>query len=727
MADDRGHGRRRGPGRGCAARRHRRRPLRTLVTGSVAAFCALTGPTASVGATTATPVTVTIASASLLAPRTIVNVAGSHGAGPSSATNTAMYVTGLARWDRTLYVADALENVIRAVDLRTGVQRIVAGTGARRAAGDGGPATAASFAGVNAMAVDPSGSLFVAGGIDPADASVSAIRRIGRDGIITSVPGAPIGATIVSLAANADGILFVGDANGFVHRMADGASTIVAGTATPDPADPSGEGRPATDAGLDGVWGLTIAPDGRLYVSTNRRLRRIDPDGTIHTVAAVAGTLDHKADGNIIVTSYNAVHLVAPDGFVTPLAATGDTVPGRIFSAATADAEDRPLIASAAISTREGYSRIQRLEPDGVVTTIAGTGTSTGGAGGPAGLSQLRANDIQAMPDGSLVVRNQNELWRITRNGTVSTLVPRDVLAPPELETSGPGDGGLTVDAHGTLYVVVGAVIRRVDPRGTTTFAGNGTYEVSGDGGPAIDAGLGPIGDIVAGPAGDLFISDDVDGVIRRVAPDGTISTIAGTARDRNDPAAYESARQTGDGGPARDATLTFPRALAIDHGGNLFFVDGPPLPPSTQTGAVRRIGTDGVITRVMAQKRDSNPIVSIAFDSADNLLFVTSDITLPDGQEPRCTCQILRRNAHGVVEVVAGRERAPLTSTGDGGPATQATLFASALSVDAADNVFLVDDSSTRIREIVAVGAPRDVVVAPPAAPVVAVAPFTG
>ena len=141
---------------------------------------------------------------------------------------------------------------------------------------------------------------------------------------------------------------------------------------------------------------------------------------------------------------------------------------------------------------------------------------------------------------------------------------------------------GLAFDHDGNLYVADAATdtVLRVAPDGTVTvYAGDGTAGFAGDGGPATRAELSDPTGLAFGPDGALYISDSSNGRIRRVAPDGVITTYAGNG----------SASQTGDGGPAVDAGLD-PQALAFDGRGNLdvFQFD---------VKAIRRITPAGIIS----------------------------------------------------------------------------------------------------------------------------------
>jgi uncharacterized protein (TIGR03437 family) len=144
---------------------------------------------------------------------------------------------------------------------------------------------------------------------------------------------------------------------------------------------------------------------------------------------------------------------------------------------------------------------------------------------------------------------------------------------------------GLAVDAAGNVFVADrdAAAIRRIALNGTiSTVAGTGTAGFTGDGGPAINARLnGPFG-VAVDAAGDLYIADTGNGVVRRVSPDGTIWTVAGTGAQG----------YSGDGGAALNARMNGPEAVAIDPAGNLYIAD-------TFNGRIRRVGTDGVIATV--------------------------------------------------------------------------------------------------------------------------------
>ena len=168
---------------------------------------------------------------------------------------------------------------------------------------------------------------------------------------------------------------------------------------------------------------------------------------------------------------------------------------------------------------------------------------------------------------------------------------------------------GIAIDAAGNVFVADrdASVVRKIAANGTiTTVAGSGTPGYTGDGGAAISAQInGPFG-IALDSAGSLYIADTTNNVVRNVSPDGTISTVAGTG----------TPGYLGDGGTARSAWLNGPEGVALDAAGNLYIAD-------TFNGRVRRVGTDGIITTAAG-------IGSTGIFSGDGGPAISAGISLP-------------------------------------------------------------------------------------------------
>ena len=170
---------------------------------------------------------------------------------------------------------------------------------------------------------------------------------------------------------------------------------------------------------------------------------------------------------------------------------------------------------------------------------------------------------------------------------TIDTAVSREIL---EAGLSGFGNGpylsGIDMAADGSLYVTMPHyhVIRRVFPDGTvTTVAGTGIGGYNGDGIPATDSDLyNPI-DVAVGPDGSIYIADQFNSIIRRVTEDGIISTVAGMEGQSG---------YGGDGGPATDAILNYPSGVAVASDGTIYIAD-------TYNNRIRRVGPDGTINTI--------------------------------------------------------------------------------------------------------------------------------
>jgi YD repeat-containing protein len=238
-------------------------------------------------------------------------------------------------------------------------------------------------------------------------------------------------------------------------------------------------------------------------------------------------------------------------------------------------------------------SRIRRVGPDGIITTVAGPGYWLVGDGGPATEARLIAPiGVAVGPDGSFFIADggDSRVRRVGPDGIITTVAGTGTVGFS-------GDGGPATEAHlyepfgvavgpdGSLYIADRGHrrVRRVGPDGIiTTVAGTGEWGFSGDGGPATEADLNSPWDVAVGPDGSLYIVDRGNHRVRRVGPDGIITTVAGTG-DRG---------FSGDGGPATEADLNLPRDVAVAHDGSLVIVDG-------ETNLVRRVGPDGIITTV--------------------------------------------------------------------------------------------------------------------------------
>jgi uncharacterized protein (TIGR03437 family) len=236
---------------------------------------------------------------------------------------------------------------------------------------------------------------------------------------------------------------------------------------------------------------------------------------------------------------------------------------------------------------------------------------------------------------------------------------------------------GVALDTAGNLLIAEywNQRVRKVAPSGIiSTVAGDLGYRAGGDGGPAVEAQLNYPAAIAADSAGNLFIADSANNRIRKISAGGTITTVAGNGL-RGD---------TGNGGLALSATLFSPQGVAVDGEGNLFIAD---------IYGIRKVAPSGVITTVLGDGSNVYFFQGIAVDSSDNVFAADSSNNV-----------VFKVTPDGVMTKVAGNGAQGYTR--DGGPAAEASLNTpSSVAVDSAVNLFITDTENYRIRKVNAAG----------------------
>ena len=246
---------------------------------------------------------------------------------------------------------------------------------------------------------------------------------------------------------------------------------------------------------------------------------------------------------------------------------------------------------------------IKRTTPNGDITTLVGGGGPSCGAGpeSPTSCSINPPRDVAVGPDGAVyftTVGNDgspgcylrkvtgNTMVAVAGNGTCGSTGDNGPATSAQITPNADFEGGLVVGADGTIFFSERHKhrVRRVAPDGTiTTFAGDGTMGdgTTGNGGPAHSAAVGNPSSLALGPDGSLYLLSNVFRV-RRVGPDGIIRAFAGSG----------SAPSSGDGGLATLAGMV-PRDLAVAPDGTVYI----PEQAGETNCPVRRVGTDGMIT----------------------------------------------------------------------------------------------------------------------------------
>ncbi|WP_244308496.1 hypothetical protein [Streptomyces monomycini] len=213
----------------------------------------------------------------------------------------------------------------------------------------------------------------------------------------------------------------------------------------------------------------------------------------------------------------------------------------------------------------------------GCIATVAGNGTAGYlSDGGPATLTQLNwPHDVALDKNGNLYIadRYNHRVRKVTPQGIITTVAGNGQAGyvsdgGPATATKLYNPSGVATDSAGNLYIGDSSNhrVRKVTPQGTiTTVAGTGTAGYTSDGGPATSSQLNYPLFVTLDDAGNLYIGDQSNQRVRKVTADGIITTIAGTG----------TAGYVDDGGPAISTRLYNPRGVALDRAGNLYIADG--------------------------------------------------------------------------------------------------------------------------------------------------------
>ena len=291
---------------------------------------------------------------------------------------------------------------------------------------------------------------------------------------------------------------------------------------------------------------------------------------------------------------------------------------------------------------------------------------------------------------------------RRANQGSIDNII--DTIAGIGLPRSG-GDGGpataaglrfpwgLAIAADGSFYIADrdNSRIRRVSADGIiTTVAGSGVRGFAGDGGPATQAQLSLPEDVAIAPDGSVYVADWENQRIRRISPDGIITTAAGSG-----PIGSSQGSFGGDGGPATQARLNVPRGVAVAADGTLYIADW-------ENHRIRKVSPTGIITTVAGD--GTRGFSGDGLPATRASLFLPWDVELgPDGSlyiADAGSHRIRRVSPSGIITTVAGSGVRGFA--GDGGPATQARLnLPTGIALAPDGTLYIAERDNHRIRRV--------------------------
>jgi uncharacterized protein (TIGR03437 family) len=457
----------------------------------------------------------------------------------------------------------------------------------------------------------------------------------------------------------------------------------------------TGDGHPVLQSVLTYPQGLAAGADGSIYMLDGGHVRRVTPDGIIHTVAGNLASDTDSGDGG------PATSAIISAGSILAVDSSGNIFVG-----------ENPISGAGIIrKVQASDGTIQHFAGNG---QVAGTAGSNPGDGGPAVNAPLGyISGMATTPQGNLIVANANQIVNITPDGTISTLAgggtvhpkPANISTQPALGANLNSIGGVATDPSGNIFFT------EADGEAVFQLSGTEIVHIAGSGNALVNSAAAPLLfnlnfpiQLAADSQGNLYILDGADvfgqglrngmglysRIVKLAAGFSSISTIAGANSGDFD--------QSGDLAiqDVLPSLLAFLAGLTADSKGIVYYSDANPRRLLVQSIVNGVIQTFAGGYRV-PYSGDGGPATSaqfyypyaIIFDPQGNAYIADAGHNL-----------VLKVNANGVISTFAGI--GSFGFSGDGGSATAAQLGTpSALAFDAAGNLYIADSANQRIREV--------------------------
>ncbi|MEI6184960.1 MAG: hypothetical protein WCP65_05475, partial [Bacteroidota bacterium] len=569
-----------------------------------------------------------------------------------------------------IYFADQTNQRIRKIST-SGIITTVAGNGTTGFSGDGGAATVAQLYNPSDVAVDGSGNLYIADNFN------HRIRMVNTSGIISTVAGTSTGGysgdggdpllakiNANNIAVDANGNLYFADgSNNRIRKIStSNIITTIAGNGT---AGFSGDGGVATSAKVSGPLNVTIDGSGNLYIADggNARIRKVNTSGIISTVAGY-GVAGFGGDGGSAIQAVIGSNLkIAVD------------------------------IAGALYISDGDNGRIRKVGTNGIINTIAGNGEVGYSGDGDAATNEslYRPNNLTIDRAGNLYIADQSNgrIRKVNTGGIISTVAGNgsSVYVEGIAATSvGINPNNVVVDTAGNLYITDGNYVRKVDKNGIiTTVVGNGNFSpASGDEGAALSASL--VATYVAIDAtGNLYIADSWNNQIRKVSVNGIISTVAGNG----------TAGFGGDGGAATSANLNYPTGVYVDNSGNIYIADqyNARIRKVNTSGIISTIAGNGT----SAFSGDGAAATAASLNSP-TCVFGDGNGNIYIGDQSNNRIRVV--NSIGIISTVAGDGISTFKGDG-GIATLASFNSPTGVVTDASGNVYIADGGNNRVRKV--------------------------
>ena len=314
-----------------------------------------------------------------------------------------------------------------------------------------------------------------------------------------------------------------------------------------------------------------------------------------------------------------------------------------------------------------------------IVSTLAGSGSSGSADGVGDEASFDEPENIAVDSIGNVYVTDGNrKIRKITPAGVVTTLAGSGVSGSED----GPGSAasfnypnGVAVDSIGNVYVAEYYKIRKITPVGVvTTLAGSG---VSGsDDGTGTAASFNSLNGVAVDSTGNIYVADSRDNKIRKITPEGVVTTLAGSGVSGSDD------------GTGAAASFNYPEGVAVDSSGNVYVGD-------SRNHKIRKITPVGVVTTLAGSGRQgSRDGTAASFKNPSGVAVDTSgNIYVADGNR-----KIRKITPEGVVTTLAGSG----VSGSEDGPGSAASFYyPEGVAVDSIGNVYVADNYNNLIRKI--------------------------